>query len=92
MYDDGASVSVDANSQMTDWLIDGDWLVSRTTRMRLARIVQGGIALYDKRSHDEIILTSADIEALLRQAESGSSIVMVSTSAGSAGYSLSLKG
>lgn len=55
---------------MSKWQIDGEWLLGLSERghqrTRLARIVRGGLALYDKISRSEIVLTASDLDVILR--------------------------
>ena len=48
------------------WVLDGDWLVALPTRTRLARVVPGGLALWDKAEHQEVRLSVADLDTILR--------------------------
>ena len=60
----------------TRWQIDGLWLLSHSGT-RLARVVQGGLALYDKKSHHEVVLTASDLDTILRAREDASMVVTV---------------
>jgi hypothetical protein len=63
------------------WSVDGDFLVGPPDGprrgARLARIVTGGIALWDKHGKDEIVVTASDLLVILRQRPAATASISV---------------
>jgi hypothetical protein len=65
------------------WAIEGDFLIGPPDGprrgARLARIVTGGLALWNKHGHDEVIVTASDLLVILRQRPADTASISVTS-------------